>query len=192
MSDTTPIPKRDKVSPVKVIDTHEQVVRDYLNSMEKPHEPKPFNPIEVTRGIDDPIAKLKALSEAKRRSNVNELEEQFVDVAARWANKNDVGRESFAALGVPSSVLRRAFGSKSQDRQSGRTRISVDTLKSGISAKPKGARLTVAGITDEIGGSAATVRKVLDDLTKQGVIKNEGPDRDYAGRGRAPIVFKRV
>ena len=38
---------RPKASPVKVIDTHEEIVRDYLNSLERPPEPKPFNPVEL-------------------------------------------------------------------------------------------------------------------------------------------------
>lgn len=193
MSEVHPGRKRGKPSPVKVIDTHEQIVRDYLKSLESPPKPKSFDPAEVTEGLDDPIAKLKALAEAKRRVNVNELEEQFIDVAPRWAAKNDIGREAFATLGVPSSILKRAFGGAAP-RGSGteRTRVSVDALAAGISAKPKGASLKVADVSEEIGGSPATVRKVLDQLTRDGVVVNKGPDPEYAGRGRAPIVFERT
>jgi predicted ArsR family transcriptional regulator len=103
-----------------------------------------------------------------------------------------MGRDLFATLGVPTTVLRRAFGGAPSKRGGeGRTRVSIDVLTSGIAARPKGAKLTVAEISEEIGGSPATVRKVLDQLTKDGVVANEGPDLNYGGRGRAPIVFVR-
>jgi hypothetical protein len=188
-----PNPKRGKAAPVRIIDTHEQIVRDYLNSLDNPPEPRIFDPAAVTRGIADPIDKLKALADAKRRTNVNELEAQFVDVAARWATKNDIGRDAFATLGVPSAVLRRAFGGGTPRRGGEtRSRVSTETLVSGIKAKNKGTKLTVAAVAEEIGGSPATVRKVLDQLTRDGVVTNNGPNPSHAGRGRAPIVFQRV
>jgi len=54
-------PPPGKAGPVTIIDTHEQIVRDYLNELEHPTPPKVFDPVEVTHGIDDPIDKLKAL-----------------------------------------------------------------------------------------------------------------------------------
>lgn len=96
MPDEQSRPERGKAGPVKVIDTHEQIVRDYLHELEHPSPPKEFDPAQVTQGIDDPIDKLKALAEAKRRSNGRELEDRFVEVASRWAAKNNINREAFA------------------------------------------------------------------------------------------------
>ena len=161
--------------------------------LDSPPQPRIFDPATVIKGISDPIDKLKALAEAKRQTGVNQLEQQFVDVAATWANRNDIGREAFATLGVPSNVLRKAFGTATPKcGGSVRTRVSTDALQSGIRAKNKGTKLTVAAVADELGGSPATVRKVLDQLTQDGVLANKGPDPDYGDRGRAPIIFQRV
>ncbi len=181
-----------KGSPVLTIDTHEQAIREYLNSLDNPPLAKGFNPAEVVDGIDDPIAKLRALADAKRRSEVNELEARFIEVAARWAARNGVGREAFVALGVPSRVLKQAFGGEAKRGGTQRARVSLDALTAGITAKVKGSKFTVAGISDEIGGSAATVRRVLDQLTNDGVVINNGPDPEYGGRGRAPLIFQRA
>jgi predicted ArsR family transcriptional regulator len=52
--------------------------------------------------------------------------------------------------------------------------------------------LTVADVSRELGGSDATVRKVLDQLVTEDVVDNTGPDPDYNGHGRAPLLFRRV
>jgi hypothetical protein len=178
---------RPKASPVKVIDTHEEIVRGYLESLEQPPEAKAIDPTEVTRGITDPIAKLRALNDAKQRADISTLEDRFVEVAARWATKNRIERDTFALLGVPAGVLRRAFGAPPGKHG----RIKVDELEHAIRAKPKGSALTVASIARELGGSPVTIRRLLDRLVEQQVVTNEGPDPNYKGRGRAPIVFTR-
>jgi biotin operon repressor len=182
----------DDVNAVDVIDLDEETVRDYLNSLEHPVPPWVFDPVEVTKGIDDPIDKLRALAHARRHSEVNELEVDFVDAVVRWAAKNGITRDAFADLGVPARVLERAFGIASPrrgDRAS--THASIGRLIAGICSKPAGTTMTVAGICDELGGSGTTVRKVLKKLTRQGVVIDRGPDRDYSGPGRPPVLFER-
>jgi len=51
--------------------------------------------------------------------------------------------------------------------------------------------MTVAGICAELGGSGTTVRKVLKELTREGVVIDRGPDREYCGPGRPPVLFER-
>ena len=41
-----------------------------------------------------------------------------------------------------------------------------------------------------MGGSPMTVRKGVQALVDDGTIARLGPMRDWAGRGRAPIVFE--
>jgi len=192
MPDQPSRPERGKAGPVKVIDTHEQIVRGYLHELEHPSPPKVFDPAEVTKGIDDPIDKLKALAEAKRRSDDRSLEDKFIEVASRWAAKNNINREAFADFGVPTAILKRAFGPATPNSERTRSRVSIAVLAASIRAKPAGTTLTVADISHELGGSDATVRKVLDQLVAEGAVVNKGPDTDYKRRGRAPIVFERV
>lgn len=114
-----------------------------------------FDPIEVTEGIDDPIDKLKALADARRHSETNELEVDFVDVAVRWAAKNDITRDTFADLGVPARVLERAFGHVSArrgDRAS--MQASIGKLLAGICAKPVGTTMTVGGSATNLAAPA--------------------------------------
>ena len=192
MPDDQARPERGKAGPVKIIDTHEQIVRDYLHELEHPSPPKVFDPAEVTDGIDDPIDKLKALAEARGRSKDRNLEDRFIEVASRWAAKNNINLEAFADIGVPAPILKRAFGPATPTGGHTRSRASIGALTAGIRAKPAGTKLTVADISHELGGSDATVRKVLDQLVTAGVVVNKGPDPNHDGRGRAPILFQRV
>jgi hypothetical protein len=42
-----------------------------------------------------------------------------------------------------------------------------------------------------VGGSQATVRKAVDELSEAGQVEKVGPVPDYSGRGRAPVQYRR-
>jgi len=192
-------------SEVRVLasDEAEQAVKTYLATAGVPRQrgrqarPKPdFE--AATKGITDPIAKLQAIrAERERVENValgNPVEDGFVQYAKVWAKIHSYRREDFAALGVPRRVLDAAFGSSAPRPKvaAGRApRVDTGALSEAISAKPPGTWLTVAGVASEFGGSAATVRKVLDELSAAGTLTEPIDDPKHSGKGRAAKVWER-
>jgi predicted ArsR family transcriptional regulator len=70
-------------------------------------------------------------------------------------------------------------------------RVSIKDLSDAISAKPAGTWLTVSALMREVGGSPATVRKVLDELASDGTVTDPIDDPKHSGKGRAPKVWER-
>jgi hypothetical protein len=182
----------------------EQAVAEYLATLGTPKtrgrqaRPKPdFD--AATKGITDPLAKLAAIkAERERVANMvvgDGAEEAFVKYGKVWAKIHDYDREDFAALGVSKRVLDAVFGgaqrAKAKATSNRAPRVSTKDLADKITSKPAGAWLTVAGVMREVGGSPATVRKVLDELAEAGTLTEPIDDPKHAGKGRAPKVWER-
>lgn len=69
--------------------------------------------------------------------------------------------------------------------------MSTADLADAIEAKPAGSWLTVSAIMREVGGSPATVRKVLDELSAAGTVTHPIDDPKHSGKGRAAKVWER-
>jgi hypothetical protein len=153
----------------------------------------------ATKGITDPLAKLAAIkAERERIANIvvgNPDEEGFVQYGKVWAKIHDYDREDFAALGVSKRVLDAVFGgpqrANAKSTSNRAPRVSTKDLADKITSKPAGAWLTLAGVMREIGGSPATVRKVLDELAEAGTLTEPIDDPKHAGKGRAAKVWER-
>jgi hypothetical protein len=183
----------------------EIAVKAYLATVGKPkprgRQARPKPDFETaTKGISDPIAKLAAIkAERERVANAvvgNPAEDAFVRYGKTWARIHDYSREDFAVLGVPKRVLDATFGSKGREPKAPAPRaraprVDPKAVADAITAKPAGAWLTVAGVMREVGGSPATVRKVLDDLSTAGTLTHSFADPKHNGRGRAPKVWER-
>jgi hypothetical protein len=183
----------------------ELAVKTYLATLGKPRprgrqaRPKPdFE--AATKGISDPLAKLAAIkAERERVANAvlgNPTEEAFIQYGRTWARIHDYTREDFAALGVPKRVLDATFGRGGATPKAPATRVRAprvnpQDLADAVTAKPAGAWVTVAAVMAEVGGSPATVRKVLDDLSAAGTLTNAFNDPKHTGKGRAPKVWER-
>jgi hypothetical protein len=183
----------------------ELAVKTYLATVGKPkprgRQARPKPDFEAaTKGITDPLAKLAAIkAERERVANVvlgNPAEEAFIQYGKTWARIHDYTREDFAALGVPKRVLDAAFGGAGaapapQAAPTRAPRVNTQELADAVTAKPAGTWLTVAGVMNEVGGSPATVRKVLDELSAAGTLTRPIDDPRHSGKGRAPKVWER-
>ncbi len=181
----------------------EVAVKAYLATVGKPKprgrqaRPKP-DFAAATRGMTDPLAKLAAIkAERERVANIvvgDVAEDGFIKYGKVWADVNGYGREDFAALGISRRVLDSVFGGSAPRIKTTSTRaprVSTKDLADAVSAKPAGAWLTVSAIMREVGGSPATVRKVLDELAAAGTVTDPIDDPKHSGKGRAPKVWER-
>ena len=181
----------------------ETAVKEYLSTIGSPRprgrqaRPKPdFD--TATKGITDPLAKLAAIkAERERVANIvlgDPAEDGFVKYGKVWAKIHDYSREDFAALGVSRRVLDAVFGGawpRAKAPSTRAPRIDKKDLADAIAAKPAGTWLTVSGVMREVGGSPATVRKVLDGLAAAGTVTDPIDDPKHSGKGRAPKVWER-
>jgi len=181
----------------------EQAVKEYLATSGQPKprgrqaRPKPDYEA-ATKGITDPIAKLEAIkAERERVANIvlgDPAEEGFIQYAKVWAKIHDYDREDFAALGISRRVLDAAFGggaARAKPVTTRAPRVSTKDLADAITAKSPGTWLTVSGIMREVGGSPATVRKVLDELAAAGTLTDPIDDPKHSGKGRAAKIWER-
>ncbi len=148
----------------------------------------------VIDGIDDPIDRLKALADARRHAQANELEAEFIDAAARWAARNGITKDDLADLAVPARVLERAFGNTRPAKGTGdraASYASYGRVAAGICSKPAGTTMTVPAVKNELGSSGTTVRKVFRRLAQEGILTEIGFDPQYHGPGRPPILYQR-
>jgi hypothetical protein len=174
-------------------------VRRYLDLVRDPSvrwAPEDLVDVPAIRSsVDDPLEALKLVGKALAdAAAVEDPESAFIRYAKTWALHNGIGRDVFRAFGVKPEVLTKAFGEPTEmtTRPSVGTRINVDELIAAIKNKPRGTVLTVAGIIAEFGGSVATVRKVVEQLTRSGALVRLGPDPTHHGPGRATIQFERA
>jgi predicted transcriptional regulator len=199
------MPRKSAAHPdvkVSASEEAELAVKTYLATIGKPKprgrqaRPKPdFD--AATKGITDPLAKLAAIkAERERVARAvvgNTAEEAFVKYGKTWARVHDYRREDFAALGVPKRVLDATFTAGPPVAKSfpARKRVDAKDVADAIVAKPAGTWLTVADVMREAGGSPATVRKVLDELSTAGTLTNAFDDPKHSGKGRASKIWER-
>jgi len=198
-----PVMASRRNSPVtsRVSEEAEEAVRRYLDFLDNPQSrPTPEEVVDVAAirsSADNSLDAVKQLSKAlEAAAETEDPEAAFVRYAKAWAEHNGVSREAFKAFGVKPSVLTRAFGdaktTKSPRGATTRARVDTEALLAGIRNKPAGTLVTVLGVTEEFGGSRATVRTMLDRLTREGVLINLGPDPAHRGPGRASVHFERA
>lgn len=180
----------------------EQAVKAYLATLGKPkkrgRQSKQKPDFETaTKGITDPLAKLAAIkAERERVANIvvgDSDEDGFIKYAKVWAKIHGYDREDFAALGVSRRVLEAVFGGapRAKVAPTRAARVSTTALAEAVSSKPAGTWLTVSGVMQEVGGSPATVRKVLDELSATGTLTDPIDDPKHTGKGRAAKVWER-
>ena len=181
----------------------EQAVKEYLATVGTPRargrqaRPKPdFD--AATAGINDPLAKLAAIkAERERVANIvvgDPAEEGFIKYGKVWAKIHDYSREDFAALGISKRVLDAVFGGgapRVKVTSTRAARVSTKDLADSIASKPAGTWLTVGAVMREVGGSPATVRKVLDELAAAGTVTDPIDDPKHSGKGRAAKVWEK-
>ncbi len=186
----------------------EQAVKAYLATLGQPKKrgrqskQKPdFQ--TATKGITDPLAKLVAIkAERERVANIvvgDSDEDGFIKYGKVWAKIHGYDREDFAALGVSKRVLDAVFGGSAPRAKATSTkaasnraaRVSVKDLVDAITNKPSGTWVTVSGLMREVGGSDATVRKVLGGLAAVGTLTEPIDDPKHSGKGRAAKVWER-
>ena len=184
----------------------EEAVRLYLMYLEDPGSLR--DPAEIQRKTvavleaKDPIEKLRALAEVERASAVDDdvLREGFVRHGKAWADQNGIPVSAFLELKVPDDVLQEAGfevplrrprrGRQAASSASSRQRakaVPVDAIKSHILERT--GTFVLADIQSGVGGCPATLRKAVEELVEAGRVERLGPDQDYRGRGRAPILY---
>ena len=194
-------------SDVKVSTSEEAelAVKTYLATIGKPkprgRQARPKPDFEAaTKGLTDPLAKLAAIkAERERVANAvvgNPAEDAFIQYGKTWARIHDYTRDDFAALGVSRRVLDATFGGPGSTAKAPTTtaraaRVNPRDIADAVEAKPAGTWVTVAGLMREVGGSPATVRKVLDELSASGTLTMPIDDPKHAAKGRAPKVWER-
>jgi hypothetical protein len=123
--------------------------------------------------------------------SIEQYESDFVTHAKAWAEEHGVTAKAFESEGVPGSVLRRAGlapGRGRRGRRGTRTRVTVAQVRSAI---PRGA-FTIKMLQEISGASPAVVRKVVAEELTAGRLKDQGPDPDHRGPGRAPTLYKKA
>ncbi|HVM19810.1 MAG TPA: hypothetical protein VM307_07605, partial [Egibacteraceae bacterium] len=78
-------------------------------------------------------------------------------------------------------------GRRAGRRPGVRSRVTVDQVRAVI---PRGA-FTMKMLQERSGASPAVVRKVITEELAAGTLKEQGPDPDHRGPGRAPILYKK-
>jgi hypothetical protein len=200
----------------------EGAVRLYLMWLENPEQLVDRTVVErLEREIGstaDPVARLRLLGQLERAQVADEaqLEADFVRLAGRWAEENEVPASAFRQMGVSDEVLDAAGlvdGANARRRGSrggrgGRQRTAREASPRGAERPPRAKPVsrealqswmlehagpfTVAHVTEAVGGSPMTVKKVVDELVQAGQLQWLGPVSDWRGRGRAPSAYQSV
>lgn len=148
----------------------------------------------------DPVEKLRAIAALERVSAIDgsQFEEEFIRNAKAWAEEEGIPAAAFRSMGVPDAVLvragfdegRRRGGRgtrRSQARTSRARSTSTDEIQQWVLSTT--APFTLADVQQSVGGSPATIKKAIDELTAGGRLENLGPVADHSGRGRAPYHY---
>jgi hypothetical protein len=184
-------------------DTAQSAVRNYLLFLEDPQKLVDHELIErltlKARDAQDPIDRLMALSELEKaqRADGSKYRLDFILHAKGWAEANAVAVAAFRQLGVNDDVLRSAGLLTSGARPGGKRRAESSAVRRTVSAAKVKAhvrslhgKFTLTDLYSSVGGSPMTVRKAVQELIGEGLVKRLGPALDWKGRGRAPIVYE--
>lgn len=177
----------------------ETAVRLYLTALTNPEGLVDKNAIaDLEKRLaktTDVIERLRLTSELRKAQSpdVDELEAAFVQHAAIYAAEAGLTRADFAAFGVPSGVLRRAFeGEVPAGRKIATRRVRADfaEIKSAVLRGKKGSTFTSLSV--EAPGHPTTVKRAINELIAEGKVERLGPDPDHTGRGVRPILYRRL
>jgi hypothetical protein len=187
-----------------VASSPEDTVRDYLRYVADPASVRP-DTSDIDARIEqatDPVERVKLRSERSRLQDVGPtLEAAFIAEAAAWARDNDVDPDALLAEGVERRVLVEAGLLAGAPRRTSRARdetpakprakrVSRDDIEAYVRGLRKGTTFTTATVAADAGGSPATVRKVIDALTADGVVVEDG--KDHSGPGRPRTLYQRT
>jgi hypothetical protein len=152
----------------------------------------------------DPIDKARALAALRRAKSVDGsvFRADFVRYAKRWAEDNDIPADVLSEMGVPRTDLVEAGlvtggprrGRPPRATTSGTTKtrapqVRLETITAFV-RELKGT-FVLSDIQKDAGGSPMTIRKAVDGLVSAGEVEKLGPQENWNGRGRAPIVYRR-
>jgi hypothetical protein len=191
------------------VSTDDDAVRDYLCYVADPTSVQP-DTTDIDARIEaatDPLERVKLRSERSRLEEVGPtLEAAFVAHVVDWAEVNRVDAEALLAEGVERRVLveagllsgtpRRAAAQAASGRSSSapgrrsRPRVTRDAIDGYVRGLREGTTFTTATLTTDVGGSAGTIRKVIDALVEEGVATESG--KDHSGPGRPRVLYQRT
>lgn len=146
----------------------------------------------------DPIEKVRAHAALQRARSGDEVAArfEFINNARTWALKEQIPFDAFRQLGVPSDVLeaaglveakvRKKSGSNGKIRQRAQ-KVAISDISAWMLRQGK--PFTTGEIAMSIGGSPATIKKAIDELTALRKIRNIGVDTNHQARGRAPFLY---
>lgn len=180
----------------------DEAIRRYLNFLSDPTTLRDADEItKLQSKVDaatDPVDRLKALGAVERAKEVDggAAREDFIAVARDWADEHGVTADHFRAMGVPAADLAAAGFRVSGGRRGRATaakrsrRVPVDDIKAKLGTVRS--TFSVRDLEAASGGTNATVRKALAELVEEGKARKIGPDPDWSGRGRSPILYERT
>jgi len=148
----------------------------------------------------DPIDKLKAMADLDKAKNIDEgpLRDGFVKVAKAYADaeglpttvfqhmkvSDDVLKDAGFEITTPTKTLRTRNGTERQRAKS----VPLDDIKAWIGKTTS--TFILNDVISGIGGSPATVRLAITEMTADGKVENLGVLPNYTGRGRAPLHYQ--
>ncbi len=181
----------------------EDAVRLYLTFLDDPtklvDEAAVKRAEAAANNAKDTLARLHALAGLKRAREADgeQLRQDFILHAKRYADDEGIPVSAFREMGVPNDVLaeagfegvpRRGQVATGTPRQRA-PRMPLEQIKAALHRLPK--HFTLSELAEKAGGgSPATLRKAVDELIAEGNVARVGPKTDYSGRGRAPIVYE--
>lgn len=185
----------------------EVVVRRYLEYVADPSSAIDHQRVAELEGkiaaASDPIEKIHLASDLHRarQGDGDRLRQSFVAVARRWADSEGIVPDAFRTLGVSDDDLRAAgfdvagparrraeVGTVGAGARSRAPRVSTEEIRT--AAMSFDGPFTIADLRDRAGGSPATVRKSLDDMVSEGLVRALGSTPDWGGPGRPPHRFE--
>lgn len=187
--------------------TPEAAVRLYLMYLQDPSKLRDETEIkklqQAVEGSADPIEKLKAIASLEQAESVDPAPfiQAFITYAKQWADENDITASAFRQMGVPSEVLvdagfspARGRGGRAASPSTGAARrkraaaVTADTIRDFVLSRKE--LFTIQDVREGIGGSTATVTKVIKELVRDGTLADQGPMTSHTGRGRAPTNYQ--
>lgn len=179
--------------------TNESAVRTYLTALSTPDALVDKSVVaDLEKRLaksSDVIERLRLTAELRKAQSpdVDAIEAAFVQHAAAYAAEAGLTRADFAAIGVPASVLRRAFdGEVPAGRKVAARRVRVDfaETKAGVLRGKKGSTFTTLSV--QAPGHTTSIKRAINDLIAEGKVEKVGPDPDHKGRGVRPILYRRL
>lgn len=182
--------------------TPEDAVRRYLVYLTDPSSLVDEDAVAEAEGTlqaaSDPIEKVRAHAALQKARTGDETGARyaFITHAKAWATEEQIPFSAFRELGVPNDVLEAAGLVDARSRRRGAPGVKVRKRAPKVSISELSAWMlqqskpfTTADVTNQIGGSPATIKKALDELTGKKKLRNLGPASDWTARGRAPYLY---